>query len=47
MALDTFSPPIEPTVSSTKEISYNVLRADFGDGYSQRAADGLNNVRGS
>ena len=37
--------PFEPKVAgdSTRKVVPRVLRTEFGDGYSQRAADGLNN----
>lgn len=35
----TWSPRIEPTGTAT----YRVRKAQFGDGYEQRAADGINN----
>ncbi len=35
-----------PSLSSRKSQSARVLRAEFGDGYNQRATDGINNVRG-
>jgi len=42
MALDTF-PAISPEFSSgPRETKARVLKSDFGDGYSQRAADGIN-----
>lgn len=34
-----------PTTSASRAAQAKVLRADFGDGYSQRAADGINTVR--
>lgn len=36
---------IGPTQSASRSSATRVLRADFGDGYSQRAADGINSVR--
>ncbi len=35
----TWSPVVEPTGTAT----YRVLKAQFGDGYAQTAADGINN----
>jgi phage-related protein len=44
MALDTF-PSIAPEYSSSPcDTKARVLRTDFGDGYGQRAADGINNM---
>ncbi len=37
-------PNILPSQSSTYEQEFRVTRADFGDGYTQRSADGLNNT---
>jgi len=34
--------PYEPTRSSSKNVTPRVLRADLGDGYTQRAGDGIN-----
>lgn len=39
---ETFSPPVPPSVGSSANHKPRVLRADFGDGYNQRAADGIN-----
>lgn len=46
MAADTFAPPFAPSPPGTGgPITMQVRRAEFGDGYSQRARDGLNYVR--
>ena len=37
-------PAIAPSYSSNGSISMRVLNAAFGDGYTQRAADGLNSI---
>ena len=37
-------PPIPPDYSPTDDVQAQVLQNKFGDGYSQRAAQGLNNV---
>lgn len=42
MANPTFTPPIAPSIETTRSIKPRVLMADFGDGYTQRAPDGLN-----
>lgn len=42
MTLPTFAPPVSPSVNSQKSVQPRVLKAAFGDGYAQRAADGLN-----
>lgn len=45
MSLETFTPPIEPTVNGLPtKTKPRILKADFGDGYSQRAGDGINNL---
>lgn len=42
--MDQFVPPIGPSPGSGSENPKpNVLRGTFGDGYSQRAIDGINN----
>ena len=41
---DTF-PDIAPTYGSSPKNDFRVLEASFGDGYSQRAADGLNSSK--
>ena len=40
----TFPNTVSPIRSSNKQTETRVLEANFGDGYSQRAADGINNV---
>lgn len=40
--MSTFAPTVVPNISSTFSDTPRVLRAQFGDGYSQRASDGLN-----
>jgi phage-related protein len=41
---DTFLPPRAPSVQVAGQTTFRVIRTDFGDGYSQRAKDGLNTV---
>lgn len=44
--VDTFSPSIAPSYGSTNiSEEPKVLIAGFGDGYTQRAADGLNSIQ--
>lgn len=38
-------PNVSPSYSSSGQVDMTVLRADFGDGYSQKTEKGLNNVR--
>lgn len=42
MPLNTFSPPFNPSLQSTRGVKTRTLTAQFGDGYSQRSEDGLN-----
>jgi phage-related protein len=42
MSLQTFTPPSAPDVSSSGSHKFRTLKAQFGDAYSQRAADGIN-----
>lgn len=44
MTLQTFTPPIPPS-STRKKPKLKLLRADFGDGYSQVTPAGLNHNR--
>lgn len=45
MPLPTFIPPIAPSPGTTDKPEFKVLTADFGEGYTQSAGDGVNNVR--
>ena len=40
----TFTPTIAPSYNSNKNKDFRILSAEFGDGYAQRAADGLNYI---
>jgi phage-related protein len=42
MAFPTFSPPRAPSPNLEDDTQIDVLSAGFGDGYKQRAPDGLN-----
>lgn len=44
MTLQTFNPPIPPS-SLKKRPRLKLLKADFGDGYTQTARDGMNHNR--
>ncbi len=44
MALTTFTPPIAPTLGTKHAPKVNLLKAEFGDGYSQAAPNGLNHT---
>lgn len=41
---DTFTPPFAPSYGLSRQITPRVLGAQFGDGYTQRAGDGLNAI---
>lgn len=45
MAFVTFAPSVAPSPSKSFKPEVKVLSADFGDGYTQDAPHGLNNVR--
>lgn len=45
MTLATFTPPFAPMPGTTDKPKVKILKAEFGDGYSQTAPDGLNNVK--
>jgi phage-related protein len=42
MALNTFTPPVAPSPGTNRKTKPKLLKADFGDGYAQTAADGVN-----
>lgn len=43
--MDTFAPEVDPSQSgSSKSTNANVNVSQFGDGYSQRARNGLNSI---
>jgi len=41
--LHTFNPPVDPNPGYQREHKPKILKVEFGDGYAQRAADGINN----
>lgn len=41
----TFPNPVEPSLATGKKVDTRILIADFGDGYSQRASDGINTLK--
>ena len=45
MTLPVFTPSWSPSVGATNKPEVKVLRAEFGDGYTQATRDGMNNVR--
>lgn len=40
-----FCPPMTPSVGLTRKPKVNVLKVEFGDGYSQRVANGINHIK--
>jgi phage-related protein len=47
MAVPVFTPSVEPDFNSSEDVAFKILENQFGDGYAQRSADGLNNTRRS
>lgn len=45
MALATFTPPFDPSVGMTRKYELKILECEFGDGYTQATADGVNHKR--
>jgi phage-related protein len=45
MTMVEFIPPQEPSPGATNKPEIKILKAAFGDGYSQPTPDGLNHVR--
>lgn len=45
MPPSTFTPAVNPSLNYSKTTKTRVRRADFGEGYSQRAIDGLNSIK--
>ena len=45
MTTITFTPPIPPSPGTKSKPEVKVLEASFGDGYTQTAGDGINNIR--
>ena len=41
----TFTPPIAPSPGTKSKPEIKLLKADFGDGYTQVVRDGLNHIR--
>lgn len=42
MALSTFNPPVAPSPGTTGKTELKLLEAEFGDGYTGSAPDGIN-----
>lgn len=45
MTTQTFTPAKKPSIGSGANHEAAILEAKFGEGYSQRAGDGINNIR--
>lgn len=45
MSLDTFNPPVAPSPGTMRKPEVKLLKATFGDGYTQAARDGLNAIQ--
>jgi len=45
MTIPTFMPPLWPSPGAQTKRELKILKAEFGDGYSQPTANGLNHVR--
>jgi phage-related protein len=43
--METFKPPVRPSPGTGNKPEIKLLEADFGDGYTQGAPDGLNHIR--
>jgi len=41
----TFPYSTAPTTGASRQVQARVLKAEFGDGYSQRVGDGINTIR--
>lgn len=44
MVTPTLTVPVPPSYGTSKKVKAKVQVAEFGDGYSQRAKDGINNI---
>ncbi|CAJ0861964.1 hypothetical protein AMST5_01445 [freshwater sediment metagenome] len=45
MTLATFTPAMQPSVGAVNKPKVSIHKAEFGDGYSQATAAGLNHIR--
>ncbi len=45
MALETFYPPVAPSPGTSRKPELNILKAEFGEGYSQSTRNGINHIR--
>lgn len=45
MAVETFLPPLPPSSGTRNKPELKILKAEFGDGYTQAVPDGINHIR--
>lgn len=45
MSTPEFKPPMTPSIGVVRKPEIKLLRAEFGDGYTQTAANGMNHIR--
>lgn len=45
MAIETFNPPVQPSPGTGFKPRVSLLIAEFGDGYTQAAPDGINHIK--
>ncbi|OCP21894.1 MULTISPECIES: phage tail protein [unclassified Ensifer] len=45
MALPTFEPPVQPSPGTGRKTKFNLLKAEFGEGYTQVTRAGINHRR--
>lgn len=45
MPIETFHPPIAPSPGSSQKPELKLLKAEFGEGYTQSVGDGMNHIR--
>lgn len=45
MTIPTLTPPFSPSVGLQDKPELKILKAEFGDGYSQPTPDGINHIR--
>lgn len=45
MTLPVFAPPIAPSPGTGRKMNFNILEAEFGEGYSQPTRAGINHRR--
>jgi phage-related protein len=45
MTIATFIPPVNPSYATQSSVSIKIKNIQYGNGYEQRARDGINNVQ--